>query len=209
MEKEIDWEKIISLYNTIKELYALCEEIDPELNTNLQPLNEFRSSLDHLMRICAIEKLPQYNSHDSIQEAQKLYGHLKRAFFDICDLVSIYYRNKIIDILEEYSKDEIQTVFPEYYSKIRMRIEMVSSGIAGMRTKKRFEEHSGNVIDDYCKIIDELSEYYRKVLAAVPALNELQIERIKAEKRNKISLIVIPLISAAIALAGVILGIFF
>lgn len=31
--KEINWEEIFNLYNTIKWLYALCEETDTELNT--------------------------------------------------------------------------------------------------------------------------------------------------------------------------------
>lgn len=59
--EKINWEDIVSLYNTIKSLYALCEETDPELNTNLQPLNEFRAALDHLMRIIGIEKTDCYN----------------------------------------------------------------------------------------------------------------------------------------------------
>ena len=93
--ESINWEEIFSLYNTIKWLYALCEETDSELNTNLQPLNEFRAALDHLMRIVAIEKLDEYKEKDADDEAKKLRSHLRRALFDICDMLSINYRNKI------------------------------------------------------------------------------------------------------------------
>ena len=54
MNNKIDWKNIIEYYNTIKSLYIECEESDPELKTNLQPLNEFRAAFDHLMRIIAI-----------------------------------------------------------------------------------------------------------------------------------------------------------
>ena len=81
--ERINWEEIINLYNTIKWLYALCEETDTELNTNLQPLNEFRAALDHLMRIVAIENLDDYKEKDANDEATRLCSHLRRALFAI------------------------------------------------------------------------------------------------------------------------------
>ena len=84
--KVIDWEKVVSLYNSVKALYALCEETDPDLCTNLQPLNEFRAALDHLMRIVAIQNIEEYKSKDAADEARKLLSHLRRAFliYAIC-----------------------------------------------------------------------------------------------------------------------------
>ena len=160
--EQIDWEDIVSLYNTIKSLYALCEETDPELNTNLQPLNEFRAALDHLMRIVGIEKTDGYNEKNAVDEAKRLRSHLRRALFDICDMISINYRTKIIDVLEDYEVEEINSAIPTYYSKIRPRIEEISEGIAVLRTEKRFNSsvEEETAVDEYPKIIEELKGYY-------------------------------------------------
>jgi hypothetical protein len=88
-----DWEQLVGRYNLIKELYIEGEETDPELKTNLQPLNEFRAALDHIIRIIAIEKL-DLDVYDAALQFDKLKSHLRRAFFDVCDVLAINYRNK-------------------------------------------------------------------------------------------------------------------
>ena len=183
--EKIEWEGIVSLYNTIKSLYALCEETDPELNTNLQPLNEFRAALDHLMRIIGIEKTDGYKEKSAVDEAKKLRSHLRRALFDICDMVSINYRTKIIDVLEDYEVEEISSAIPTYYSEIRPRIEEISEGIAELRTEKRFNSltEEETAVDEYPKIIEELKGYYRTVNKSIPSLLEIR-ERNKKKKRD-------------------------
>ena len=209
-EKEkIDWNGIISLFNTIKSMYALCEETDSELNTNLQPLNEFRAALDHLMRIVAIEKTEEYAEKDAYEEAKKLKSHLRRAFFDICDMASINYRNKIIDVLEKYDVDEIQHAIPNYYSEIRPRIELISEEIAILRTEKRFSQKKDddNVIEEYPKIIEELQQYYKIVNSALSSLIEIRKKSEKAKKTHKFSNIIIPIIGLLVGFAGVVVAI--
>ena len=170
------WEEIFSLYNTIKYYYALSEETDSDLQTNLQPLNEFRAGLDHLMRIIAIERLSEYKEYDVEDEKKKLYGHLSRAFFDISDLLSIHYRRRINKALKKYSVNEIQTAIPEYYSKIQPRIAEMEKIFAEYRTEKRFPKSSEGEasVDTYSRLIVELSDYYQTVIKAIPALNEVK-----------------------------------
>lgn len=169
------WEKIISLFNTTKYVYALCEEEEEELSTNLQPLNEFRAALDHLMRIVAIEKLEVFEDRKAEYEAEKLHSHLRRAFFDICDLLSINYRGKIIDTLEKYSPDCIEKALPDYYSKTRPRLEEMTGIIADLRTSKRISTSDAeDAIEAYLEIIKELKEYYKTVCSAIPSLNEIK-----------------------------------
>lgn len=185
--KRINWEEIFNLYNTIKWLYALCEEVDPELNTNLQPLNEFRASLDHLMRIVAIENLEEYKDRDAVDEAKKLKSHLRRAFFDICDMISIHYRNKIIDILQNYNVEEIQSALPNYYSQVRPRIEKISEEISSMRTDKRFngDKEEETAVEDYPKVIEELQGYYYEICGALPSLIEIRQKNVASEKEKE------------------------
>lgn len=173
--KVIDWEKVVSLYNSVKALYALCEETDPDLCTNLQPLNEFRAALDHLMRIVAIQNIEEYKSKDAADEARKLLSHLRRAFFDICDMLSINYRTKIIDALKKYDVDCIQGALPDYYPTIRPRLQEISETIATLRTEKRFNSSGEETaVDEYLKIVQELKQYYKTVLCATASLNELR-----------------------------------
>lgn len=204
----VNWEKVISLYNVVKDLYALCEEVDPELNTNLQPLNEFRAALDHLMRICAINHLDEYKEQNAVDESKSLYGHLKRAFFDICDLLTLHYRNKIIDLLKVYDKEDIQCAIPTYYSEIRPFVETAAKEISDVRTGSRFGK-GDNFIDAYYSIIEKLGGYYKTVVEADPSLIELNERRIKKEKKNRIIQIVIPVVSIAVAVTGVVLGVIF
>lgn len=195
VDDKIDWKEIFDLYNTIKWLYALCEETDKELNTNIQPFNEFRAALDHLMRIIAIQNLDEYKNKDAYDESRKLYGHLKRAFFDICDLVAINYRNKIIDSLEEYTVTEINTAIPEYYTEIRPEIEKISNRIAFLRTEKRFteDEESESAIDEYPEIVKRLQEYLELVNSAVPSLLEIRNKSKNAKRANLFIQWIIPI----------------
>ena len=175
--KTIDWEKTISLYNSVKAMYALCEETDPDLCTNLQPLNEFRAALDHLMRIVAIQNLDEYQHKDAVDEARKLQSHLRRAFFDICDMLSINYRSKIIAALKRYDAECIQSVLPDYYPVMRPRLQEISETIATLRTEKRFNSSSEETaVDEYLKIVKELKQYYKTVLSATVSLNELRLK---------------------------------
>lgn len=206
--EKIEWEDIVSLYNTIKSLYALCEETDPELNTNLQPLNEFRAALDHLMRIIGIEKTDGYEEKSAVDEAKKLRSHLRRALFDICDMVSINYRTKIIDVLEDYEVEEINSAIPTYYSKMRPRIEEISEEIATLRTEKRFNTSAEEetAVDEYPKIIEELKGYYKTINKSIPSLLEIK-EKNKKKKRDAFLVQkVIPIGSIVVAIVIAIIG---
>lgn len=198
--------KSVTIYNSIKTLYIDCEETDPELKTNLQPLNEFRAALDHLMRINTIDHLgisiPNVNIDD---EAEKLLSHFKRAFYDICDMLSINYRNKIIDILEKYDTETITRAIPDYYSSIRPDIERISLNISRLRREKGFAETEPEErMKKYNEIVNKLKNYYEKILNSTASLEELYKDKIKRNTSRKITQIIIPIVSI---IAGIIIGI--
>ncbi len=204
-----DWEKIVAYYTSVKEYYILCEETDPELKTNLQPLNEFRAALDHLMRIVAIENVncSERKDANSDEECRKLLGHLKRAFYDICDMLSINYRNKIIDALSIYDSEMISKALPNYYSEIRPQINLFSEKIANLREEKGFGVSSPeDRMCEYKDIINSLREYYKRIQEAVPSLEELRKEKVKRKKYNWGIQVGIPaagiIIGAVIAIIG-------
>lgn len=204
----IDWKKIIEYYNSIKSLYIECEESDPELKTNLQPLNEFRAALDHIMRINAIENLQEYKDQDVDKQVEKLWSHLRRAYYDICDMLSINYRNKIIDSLKIYSSDEIMKVIPEYYSDIRPDIDRLSTKIGELRDKKNFNtKNEISNCDEYKEIIYKLKNYYETISSKSASLVEIHNETKKEKTKKIVTQYVIPIAGVAVAIIGIILGI--
>ncbi len=201
MTKE-QWQDIVELFNSIKYLYSICEETDPDLCTNLQPLNEFRAALDHMMRIVAIENLDGYEDKSADDEARKLISHLRRAFFDVCDMLSINYRNRIIDILEKYDSETIAAVIPNYYTEIKPDISDISETIASLRTDKRVKSGDADVYDQYTEIVKKLKKYQDIVIRAESSLVEIQAQNNKKKKRDIVVSWVIPI--AGIVIGGII-----
>ncbi len=212
VDNRINWDEIISLYNTIKSLYALCEETDPELKTNLQPFNEFRAALDHMMRIAGIEKTDEYQNKSAVEEATKLRSHLRRALFDICDMLAINYRTKIIDSLQAFSVDEIKSAIPTYYSEIRPRIEEISESIPELRTEKRYNsvEEEETAVNDYPMVIKELQGFNKTIVNSMPSLIEIHEKNAltlkEADRKGLVWLKIVPVagivIGAIIAIIG-------
>ncbi len=206
---QIDWNKVVEYYIRIKEYYILCEETDPELKTNLQPLNEFRAALDHTMRIIAITNTTIGNNVniDADAEYTKLISHLKRAYYDICDMLSINYRNKIVDTLEIYDPEIIRAAIPNYYSDIRPMIEKYSEKIATLREQKGIDKDGADKrMQTYQEIVEGLRAQYDKIKDALPVLEELKSKQKKAKQKDFISKFVVPIASIAIGAILSIIG---
>lgn len=114
----------------------------------------------------------------------KLNSHLTRCFYDICDMLSINYRNKIIDILSNYEVDVINTVIPEYYSHFKPTIEEISLRIVKYRNQKgtansdnydRFNEYKDDVL--------ELRNIFLKISQAQSSLIEVK-EKIESKEKK-------------------------
>lgn len=186
-------EIILAKYSVIKELYIECEETDPELKTNLQPLNEFRAALDHIMKIWL--SMLDGNEDDILEQFRKLNSHLDRAFYDVCDMLSINYRNKIADTLESYEVDTIRTALPTYYSDIKPFIVEVGCRIAKYRYKKgtvnSTSEQTLEGFEEYKQDVFILREYYQQVITAQTQLEEIaKKERKRISKENRKNLII-------------------
>ncbi|GHS94018.1 hypothetical protein FACS1894139_15800 [Planctomycetales bacterium] len=196
-----NWRAMLEKYRLIKGLYIECEETDPELKTNLQPLNEFRLALDHVFRLIDIELATESGdlSHSAHfqDEDLRLNGHLVRAFFDVCDMLAINYRNKIVSALEIYSPDSISLAYPRYYSEIKPAIEQISQRIAVYRGQK-----GGDAADAYYRDVMALRDIFKHIIAITPSLDELRREEVRqkgAESRNR-------RLGWLIAIVGIVLG---
>ncbi len=187
MNLDKDWLDILEKYGEIKRVYIECEETDPQLKTNLQPLNEFRAALDHVMKMQTALYVDE-DEEEYYKQKEKLNSHLNRAFYDICDMLSINYRNKIIDIIETYDVDVITAAVPDYYSEKRQIIEDISLRIATYRNQKggrsvdtveRFKEYSDDVL--------KLKEIYVEILNKQNVLEEVKgkVKKADGTQRHK------------------------
>lgn len=191
MEFKDEWEKLLEKYSIIKNVYIKCEETDPQLKTNLQPLNEFRAALDHIMKLMGIYYFGDISSQEKEMaiksQFEKLDSHFNRSFYDVCDMLSINYRNKIIDILSVYDTETIKTAIPEYYSKTKPRIEEISSHIVTYR-----EQKGGHLVDDYERFSEyqsdvlELESYYIAINKAIASMDEIQCKETKKLKKDNL-----------------------
>ena len=209
------WIDLLRRYLIVKEVFIEGEETDPELKTNLQPLNEFRALLDHTMRMLA-EMLKQ--NEGSPEEAEirfaaqyeKAKNHLCRAFYDICDLTSINYRNMIVQLLEPYSNDVIQAVIPEYYSRIRPRIDEINQEIAGFRSRKGTDDAELDRFDQYHTMLQELKSLHKEIASHSGALAESASRAKAADVASRRFDIKLGLVCAAVgAVVGFILSAIF
>lgn len=187
---------LVDLYYTVKALYIRGEEHDPDLRTNLQPLNEFKAALDHLMR-ALVSKYPDLQRDYGLRTApspsevedeyRKARGHIYRAFFDTCDYLGIAYREKILTSLEGFSRETIMAALPTYYSEMRPRIDEIDSSIAAMRERKG-QGNSDDLesdVDLYLDQLNELEQYVIKVRAAEGSLVELRRQEREEERKDK------------------------
>jgi len=205
-QRRQDLRKALDKYLLIKEIYIECEETDPELKSNLQPLNEFRAALDHLFRIIDInianEQTPE-NEERFRSQYSKLNGHLCRAFFDVCDHLVINYRNKISAFLGVYSPDAIQKAFPNYYSTIRPSIEKISLNIARYRVEKGTRDDN-ELFDEYKRDVDTMREHYLIITDAStsPSLNAIR----QYEKKQSLTNIGLAILGIIIGICGLLFG---
>ena len=202
MELEEKWVKVLTKYSLIKEVFICCEETDPQLQTNLQPMNEFRAALDHIMKL-NYSVFVDENEGEVAKQFEKLNSHLDRAFFDICDMASSNYRNMIADILEKYSSEVIRGAIPGYYSDIKPKITDISERIIAYRKNKgtTFEEEEA-LFENYKTDVFALQSLYKDVSKMVSSLEELQSKYSKEQKESKKPTYV----GIAVAIAGIVIG---
>src|SRR5271157_4774385 len=103
------WEQIVVLHNTNKSFFIWCEENDVHLKSFLQPNNELKNAWEHAIRAKGNELGMTGVKDDKYIEfnLQKVLSHEYRAFFDICDWLSLILRQRIQDTLKPYDNETI------------------------------------------------------------------------------------------------------
>ncbi len=183
------WGRLIEIHNHAKSVFLLAEEFDPESKDFIQPAMELRHGLEHIVRAQAA--LLKINRDESVQAPDyvphsfdKAIGHEYRAFFDAADWLSTTMRKRIIETLSPYSHECIETVIPDYYPKLRSRVDQICREIATIRGVKDVarnadiearvgkSEEAIAEVGKYRTVIKELAEIDERVQTSIPALVE-------------------------------------
>ncbi|MHA1618935.1 MAG: hypothetical protein ACTSVZ_06595 [Promethearchaeota archaeon] len=97
-------------------------------------------------------------------------GHLYRAGYDVLDWLAITFRELISKALRFYSNKTIEKVFPNYYSKIKPKIEDISYKIAEIRENKdvdnddHFGENAFTNFMEYYKLVSDVEQLYKNTI---------------------------------------------
>ncbi len=204
------WEKICIIHQKTKELWLLSEEFSRskatdlirDLSTFLQPINELKNALEHIIRTQSFElklhetKEPEY----VLKNLRKALGHEYRAFFDTADYFSMIVRNDIFHMLIPYSSEIITRVMSDYYQAIKNRIIEISNGIAEIRMHKDIGQEGFLIepTDNYTELIKELLAIHIRVVMCVSDMDrEVRADKSK-ERKDWLKRGIFHLISAAL-----------
>ena len=116
----------------------LIEELGPDHETLIQPLQEYRHALEHIVRSRAADLRLVTNDQEeyALDSLSRALGHEYRAFFDIADWSGIRIREKLLSDMGPYSTECISKAFLKYYADIRPEVEKFGRDIARIRGDK-------------------------------------------------------------------------
>ncbi len=202
------WRKLVALHNMTKAHIIYCEEMDAGSRTFIQPRNELCNALEHLMRAKASELGLKDGGSDAAYIRENLdaaLGHEYRAFFDVCDWLSVQLRKKIRVTLEPYSTAVLNTAVPDYYREVRPQLEQIALEITAIRGGKDIAV-KGDLLQEverYNAVIERLKAFVLRLPTCVPALEELKQKEAAAARRAQLwdvlKLVTAALMAAALA----------
>ncbi len=207
--EEILWKKIVTLHLHLKEIILIAEEFSLNYQTFLQPFLEQRNAFDHFMRVKAAQLgLSENTGNEEYvkDNYDKMIGHLYRAFFDAADWLSVSIRERIIENLDGFTNDSINSCIPEYYGNINLEIDQISKEIAGLRKNKDIGKKDNaqllSEVEKYRDSVLTLFDHLKMIQSCLPSLfeyKEKEANELKKERRfTIISLIVTAFLGAII-----------
>ncbi|MDR1978659.1 MAG: hypothetical protein LBQ42_07990 [Synergistaceae bacterium] len=172
--------ELICLYLEVKALALDVEECGEEHKSPLNVLTAYRDALDSIMSLLASHTgMEKDGSGENIQARYiAARGHLRRAFFDLCDLLSLIHREKIESIVDSYGTDVVERAIPDYYTKHFPFMLTCSEKIAEHRGTKGVHNVENTNYESYVELIKKLSEISKEVQLKKPVLSKLQKSKV-------------------------------
>lgn len=181
-------QELNALYEKVKTCIIYAENFDPKEELYVAPINQLRSSLDHIMKAAAHIDEMEYE----LNEARE---HLDRAGYDAFEILASNLGKDIIEKLKPYPTHVITTVFPKYYESIKPKLIEIRANLAEIRKRKKSVSDDKGIdvpFGAYYQQVQLLIDFNKVIETHIPALdeyytkwkNEEQI-RITAEKKAR------------------------
>ncbi len=145
---------IYELHQITKAYYLKCEEYSEDMESILQPIKEFRDAYDHFVRFLC----PNTSAEYRMKNLDRTLGHEYRAFFDTMDYFCLVMRERIYNLKNGLSVQEIEKRMPHYF-KIREVIAKCCKDIATLRLEKDVMRMESTV-ERYQDVANKLEECY-------------------------------------------------
>lgn len=184
-------EELFELYDEVKLVTILAENFDNNDEIYVAIINELRNSFDHVMRSIKNEQ----NLEKEFRDAK---DHLFRAGYDAFEILSINTGNKIINSLNNFNKDAIATVFPEYYQKIRPELAQIKIELGEYRAKRRNPNINTTAFKEYSVRIKKLINSSKEVEFHIPEIIKYQKQQKKKYWLNRGIIFILGIISTLI-----------
>jgi len=206
------WAKICKIQASLKKVVLLTEQVG-ETETLIQVTLEQRNALDHIIRatsrelkVAKMDASPAEEDANYIQENyDKALGHVYRGFFDACDWSCIVLREKVTETLQPYTTECITKVLPDYYSRLRPRLDQLTKEVSRIREAKDIADNQNIIpqVDTYETTIMEMIDLVDELKTKTPSLEEYtevaETERKKAELKGWVKNISLVLLGAIIS----------
>lgn len=166
------WDDICKIHLFTKHYLLLAEEMSIEGDLFLQPLKEHRDAYDHIIRVYVAlgKKIHVENADEYMKNnMSKALGHEYRAFFDTADWLTLICRERINNLLEGKSREDVEKKYSNYTNFKKMLINLPKE-IASLRERKDVGKTSKSFmsdIDKYVEILDKLLDYYTELTEAI------------------------------------------
>lgn len=193
-------QELAKAYIQAKAAILYAEECDPDLKSNVQFIKELRDAFDHLMFVIYNYENPDLYDRDRtiLKNLNKSTGHVYRAANDALDSTVLSIKEKIHNILKEYSSNIIKEVIPEYW-KIKRSINNLDGRVIEHRKNKDTDNHQLVTLSEYIKDVDELKEIYDLILENAPNFDVVEKELIQNRKKTRLEKILIGILFIIIA----------
>jgi len=167
---------LLPTYETVKDLIIKIETFDEKEEVYVAPMNEMRSTLDHIFRAIKYSNNPA--KCDEVLIGAK--EHLERAAYDSYDLLAKILGKQVKTKTDPYDLDTLNASLPEYFSEIKPKIYEIQMKIIDLRKKRDIKCET--YLSTYDDMIQQLWNINKLIDSRISSLVECK-EKKKREKK--------------------------
>ncbi len=146
----------------------------------------------------ALDYGEQTDNKDKIRESiNAARSHLQRAYSDSIEWMLVNVTEEYRRILDNYTYEQIQGTFPEYYTKIRPELEALIQKVNNYKITKSVEEAANQAANQFIAedIAVKLEDYLKTLHLRESSLIDAKKRYKKTSVKDKF---IIPILTAAI-----------